>query len=398
MATRFNLRRTTTIPSAIPEAGGYRDATVVAPSLAGGSAMSSTSTILADNSKQIVAGKFYSDRLTQTVTISGTITINLLASANSASPPIRMRARISKETAGGGAVETDIATGDQAVDLSSAQATNTFTITPADPVTVYPDERLILRLYSFPPGGVWGTGFASLNIDTSAGASYFEFTETFTSRANALKLYLRRTSTIAIGGFMDMLEQLGSTTQTTAVVSTGAGLTEKQWTKTSGGALAEWISNRFTKPWTFVNSTDAVMFYWVASESNVSANCGFRFKLFKRAPDGTETQCYSVDSILEMSTAGTIYKDLSAPTPNTNAPTMTTTSFNEDDRLVLRFYIYNVGTMASGFTCTVQYDHNLGTSLWLQIFGATAFKAEGAPGQSFVIPTGTPTTGIGNGQ
>lgn len=62
--------------------------------------------------------------------------------------------------------------------------------------------------------------------------------------------------------------------------------------------------------------------------------------------------------------------------------TPTSTAFAEDDRIIVRYYITNIGTMASGHTCTLTYnaaDAATGDSFF-QINEDVTFKAENLSG------------------
>jgi hypothetical protein len=72
--------------------------------------------------------------------------------------------------------------------------------------------------------------------------------------------------------------------------------------------------------------------------------------------------------------------------------------FREDDRMVLRCYVTNNGTMGGGATCTLTYDLNAITGTgasYLGVNGAFTFKAEGDPAASHEIAGSLATTGMG---
>ncbi len=185
----------------------------------------------------------------------------------------------------------------------------------------------------------------------------------------ATKLFLRETTNSGIGTYRDMVTTAGSAS-TTGVVNTVASGSEILWTKTAGGAVLEWISGRSPAGgWTL---SGAVTFSIWAHESNNLANCGGRARLFKRTAAGSETEIgsgpwndgveFTKNTPTEMLWSGT-------PTP---------TTFAENDRLVARYYITNVGTMGGGYTCTLTYDAAdaaTGDS-FVQLTETVAFKAE----------------------
>lgn len=404
MATRFYLRRSTTWPKAIAENGGYQDMTIVQGS--SGTPINGlvSGSILPDNSRQLTKGIFYSERFTQQFTLSGLITVNMRTNTFSPSLPLRGRYKISKVTTGGSMVETPILSMDMASDIVSGSSTdNRATGTPPNPVVIAPGERLVLRVYLFPSGGTWGTfNTAAWQYDASGslnGVTWIEITETVTTRVNGTKLYLRRTTANGIGSFMDLLTTIGSTAATTAIVNTVASATEKQWTKTAGGALAEWISPRFNAGWS-TDTVNSIAARVTALESSASANCTVRMRAFRRQPDGTETQCGQWDYTVELSTTAIWVPNT---VPGAVMTSLTPMAFNEDDRIVVRFYIIPAPstTMGGGFTCTLQYDHNVANAVgesWITIEDAADFKLETDPARSFTVPGGLSELGIGNGQ
>lgn len=110
----------------------------------------------------------------------------------------------------------------------------------------------------------------------------------------------------------------------------------------------EWISPRFTNGW-IASAASQFSGTIYLHESNVLANAGARIKLYHRLPNGTETLIYTWTSTTELGTTVAAF-DLAGGTLN-NA-----ISFHEDDRLILRLYLTNVGTMAVGYTGIVTYD------------------------------------------
>lgn len=409
MATRFSLRRTTTWPKAIPENGGYQDMTVGKGVTATPVSGLVSGAILADNSRQLSKGVFYSERFTSAFTLSGAITVSMKTNTFSPSLPLRARYKISKITTGGSMVETPILAMDMASDIaSSSTVPNTATGTPSASVDLVAGERLILRVYLFPSGGTWGTfNTAAWQYDSSGtlnGETWIELTETVSTRVNGTKLWFRRTTAAAtavpaLSSFFDLLPTLGSTAATTAIVATTASGTEIQWTKTSGGAVAQWISPPFKAGWS-TDTVNSIASRVTAFESSASANVSVRMRAFRRTPDGTETECGRWDYTAELTTSATLTPNTS---PGSVLTAMTPLAFQEDDRLVVRMYIIPAPTttMGGGFTATLQYDHNVANAIgesWITVEDAADFKAETDPARSFVVPSGTSTLGLGNGQ
>lgn len=185
----------------------------------------------------------------------------------------------------------------------------------------------------------------------------------------ATKLFLRSTQANGIGAtYFDMVTTAGAGS-TTAVVACD-GSTQKQWTQTSGGALIQWISGRAPAGGFTLTTTDISI--W-AHESATAANAGGRYRLFKRAANGTETE---LDPASAYDDGVEFTKD--TPTEMTWAGNPTDTAFAENDRILLKLYITNVGSMGSAQTCTLTYnaaDAATGDS-FLNIAETVTFKSE----------------------
>src|SRR3990170_558425 len=105
-------------------------------------------------------------------------------------------------------------------------------------------------------------------------------------QSSGITLYLRNTTTNAIGAtYYDLSTTPGGASDTAVVTTTAAG-TEIQWTKTAGGAVAQWISGRVSSGFT-LTSTDISL--WL-QENDALTNIGGRYRIFKRAADTTETE------------------------------------------------------------------------------------------------------------
>lgn len=162
----------------------------------------------------------------------------------------------------------------------------------------------------------------------------------------ATKLYLRNTTTNGISGYYDMLTTAGAAADT-GVVNTAASGTEIQWTKTAGGTVMAWISGRAPVGGFTLTTSDISI--W-ASESHMNANCGGRYRLFIRTAAGVETEIGGgpFDDGVELAVTDAI-EHLWTGNPTDQA-------FAENDRLVVKLYITNIGTMGSGYTCTVTFN------------------------------------------
>ena len=184
----------------------------------------------------------------------------------------------------------------------------------------------------------------------------------------ATKLFLRNTQTNNIGaGYYDLLTAAGAASDT-AVVNTAASGTEIQFTKTAGGQAIKFVTGRAPAGGFTLTTTDISV--WML-ESNMLANCGGRYRVFKRDTGGTETEIGGgpFDDGVEFG---------AGPTEMLWSGNVTDTAIAENERLVLVPYITNVGTMASGYTCTLTFnaaDAALGDSFF-NIAETVAFKAE----------------------
>ena len=188
--------------------------------------------------------------------------------------------------------------------------------------------------------------------------------------SGATKLYLRNTQTNGIGAtYYDLITTVGASADTAVVDSTAAG-TEIQFTKTAGGAVAQWISGRVSSGFT-LTSTDISL--WL-QENDALTNIGGRYRIFKRAADTTETEIGGgpFDNGVEFTTSAAEY---------TWTGDVTDTAFAEDDRILLKLYITNIGTMAVG-TGTLTFnaaDAATGDS-FLNITPTATFKSESTGG------------------
>lgn len=184
----------------------------------------------------------------------------------------------------------------------------------------------------------------------------------------ATKLFLRSTQNNGVGAtYFDMGTAAGAGAAT-GVVNSAASGTEIQWTQSAGGAVLQFISGRAPAGGFTLTSTDISI--W-AAESNAQANAGGRYRVFKRTAAGVETELGGGPfndgvefgtSAAEMLWAGNV----------------TDTAFAEDDRILLKLYITNVGTMGGARTCTLSYngaDAATGDS-FLNIAETVSFKAE----------------------
>jgi hypothetical protein len=161
----------------------------------------------------------------------------------------------------------------------------------------------------------------------------------------ATKLFLRNTALNGIGStYLDMLTTAGAGIDT-IVVDTAASGTEIQWTVSSGGAVRQWVSQPVAVAFTLTTCDVSI---W-ALESNMNANCGGRFRLFKRESNGTETELGGgpFNDGVEFGTVATEMAWIG---------NVTDTAFAVGDRILLKLYITNIGTMAGAFSCTLSFN------------------------------------------
>ena len=184
----------------------------------------------------------------------------------------------------------------------------------------------------------------------------------------ATKLFLRSTTDNAIGVYKDMLTTAGSgiVNRLTDTVASG---TQVQFNTDGVAPVLEWISGRAPSGG-FTLSGTMTFSIW-AYESNMSANCGARARVFKRTLAGVETEVLGGPW-----NDGVEFGTSNAELTWTGTPTSTV--FVEDDRIIVRFYLTNIGTMASGHICFLHWDSaNASTGdSFFQINETVTFKAE----------------------
>jgi hypothetical protein len=203
----------------------------------------------------------------------------------------------------------------------------------------------------------------------------------------ATKLFLRNTQTNGLTPtdgdvvWFDLLPTAGASAATVSVSSVG-GATERQFLN-GGSNFVGWITGRVPSGGFTLTTTDISAWF---RESNIAANCGGRYRLFKRTAAGVITELAGgpFDDGVEFTTSDTEYTWVGNPTD---------TVFAEDDRLLVRPYITNIGTMGDLFTCTLTFngaDTTTGDS-FLNLAETVAFKAETNPAAAL---SGTATSGM----
>lgn len=164
-----------------------------------------------------------------------------------------------------------------------------------------------------------------------------------------------------------MVDAFGAAADT-CVTDTVASGTEIQLTKTAAGLTVAWISGRVPAGGFTLTSTDISAWQ---HESNMLANIGGRFRVFRyqAGPTITELGGGPFNDGVEMNTAAR---------EDTWAGPVTDQAFSENDRILLRVYLTNVGTMASGHTGTLTFNAASAATgdSFFNIAETVVFKAE----------------------
>lgn len=350
-----------------------------------------------------IAG-FYSERVAATTTISGTLTFEHY-SFTSSDANATLQFELYQLLRGGTGEERHLGTFVGLAELTSSATLKSWSYTlPSTTLSI--DERLILRVYLVPFPGLTMLGgaapsFAYGNPSIASGQFRVVLPGTVTFLPNLTRLYFHRAGTTGISGTFDLASAVGSSTATTAVVNTVASGTEIQWSATAGGSVIAWASPRFARnfyisnPDPDLNAAGLRVNAWV-HESATAANVTWRAKIWRRRPDGTETLILTTSDTAELGTSAA-KRTISSLT---SGATFTPTEMLEDDRLIVRLYIINVGVMGGARTATLTYDKNTVTDAtgdsWVEIYETPGVKAEGDPAAVWTVPDGQSTMGVGN--
>lgn len=194
------------------------------------------------------------------------------------------------------------------------------------------------------------------------------------------QLFHRNTQTngITSGGVAcyDLLTTAGASVDTAVVTATASG-TDIQFTKTAGGAVLVFASGRVPAAgWTITAANLAV---W-ALQNVDTVNAGLRVRFYKWS-SGTETLIGGgpFDDGVELTTAAALYEWLAD---------VTDTALVEDERLLVKYYLTNVGTMGAG-TATLRFNGALGGTAPTFRSSSTVTAVSGS--LSFPQPTGATT-------
>lgn len=195
----------------------------------------------------------------------------------------------------------------------------------------------------------------------------------------ATKVRLHNTAS-SIAGYKAMDLALGPAGRSiiNTVTTSTVGGTDIQLTDTAGGTALKWISEPLSAGVTISGSMIANLY---GGESATTVNAGFRVRLYKYSGGSEGASVLTSDMPAELNATLTTARIWS------NAPT--STAFSTGDRIVIKFFITNVGgTMAAG-TCTGHYEGATDAadgSSWVQFGESVTFNPEGGAGSFPVDP------------
>jgi hypothetical protein len=166
----------------------------------------------------------------------------------------------------------------------------------------------------------------------------------------ATVLYLRDKAENALGAnYLDLEITAGSGAASTTSVATTAGGTEHQF---GGGSNLIWVTPKLAAGFTLTTGSVSIWLH----ESNMAANIGGRVRVFKRTAAGVESELgggpFNFGTEMNVTTAR----------EDVWTTNVTDTAFAEDDRIMLKVYITNVGTMASGHTGVISWNASAGAT------------------------------------
>lgn len=189
----------------------------------------------------------------------------------------------------------------------------------------------------------------------------------------ATKLYLRSTTTNALARpyGLDLITTAGTAAKSSYTKGVDGG-SEIQITAGAGAPVLQWISGRIPTGGSSISGEITFSLWGIAS--SISLNAGFKCRLFKRSTAGLETE---IDN--GFGSALTLHnkyrEDVWAATPSGAV------SFAEDERLVLKVYLYQYPTtkdMKSKYYGALVYDAAAASTgdSFIQLTETIAFKAE----------------------
>lgn len=191
--------------------------------------------------------------------------------------------------------------------------------------------------------------------------------------------------------------------QDTAVTTTTAGGTDIQMTKTAGGTALCWASEPLAAGFTLQAVDGNVIFNVYGGESAATVNAAFRGRLF-RWTGSLSAAITLAEMSTELTTTLTTVHNWNNTT--TAGGSITTTTFNTGDRIVLELFDENcatsscpTGSMAAG-TTTAHYDGPTDAadgSSWVQIPETVTFTPDGGSGGTPAFVQSMSTPNVANG-
>lgn len=184
----------------------------------------------------------------------------------------------------------------------------------------------------------------------------------------------------------------GTVVNATLVASDWAGIALEIVALPEPTAL-EWISPRLAEGFVATAAANFLGQFYVF-ESVATVNASIRTEVLRRDPLGTETLLYYKHDTVELgtSTAQRVF--------SITGTFAGETACQEDDRLVVRVYAVNVGTMGVGYA-GVTFDGptpNISGDSFLTLLDGPDLKDEADPARSLIVPSGGSLMGLSNGQ
>jgi len=153
---------------------------------------------------------------------------------------------------------------------------------------------------------------------------------------------------------------------TTSVTNTTASGTSIQCTKTAAGTALKWISPELSAPVTIAGTI--TLNCW-AKEGAISANAGMKATVSKYSAGAEGAAFATASKGVELTTSMAVQNFTATPT---------STAFLPGDRIVVTWFVANVGTMGAG-TVTMDYGGKTGAAdgdTWVSFTETITFKAE----------------------
>jgi hypothetical protein len=305
-----------------------------------------------------VVEHYISPPLDADVTISGTITLNLMAYESAMNANVAINIKIERLDSTGAIIST-IAQSARTTELGTTINTNVnFTVTPTS-TAMLKGDRIRATVYG-DDAGTMGAGFTfTFQYGHSTTSSTIGFTETFgflETAPTGSVLYLTDTAGPAVGANdeKEMWTSRGGGVTSKAVNTATGWAAPIQWTNGAGGTAMEWYS----KPLTAFTLSGSVSVNMRAIESNALANTSIRCEIAVTNGDGSGAVVWGASSFADT---------ISGTWPHGELPTAEDAllwQFAGDDvsvtngqRLRLRVFIDDTSlySMVTGYTATLYY-------------------------------------------